>query len=62
MELGTLDMPYRYLDDAFREIFNNVSVTIKNSTFNLYIKEGTSLTLHANTLPLMVLNSVFNVM
>ena len=62
IEIGTLDMPYRYLDDPFREIFNNVSVTIKNSTFQLYIKEGTLLNLHANTIPLMVLNSIVHVM
>ena len=55
-------MPYKYLDDAFREIFNNVSVTITNSSFQLYIKEGTSYLLYANKIPLIVLNSIIHVM
>ncbi len=62
VELGTLDMPYKYLDDAFREIFNNVSVTITNSSFQLYIKQDTTYQLHANMIPLIVLNSVISVM
>jgi hypothetical protein len=56
LELGTLLFPFRGLDDAFRTIFNYNNYSMK---FVINIKHGANLTVHSEDMPLIILNSNF---
>ncbi|CDW85178.1 UNKNOWN [Stylonychia lemnae] len=44
IELGTIEFPYKQLDDPFREIINQVDLNIHRNV-TIYLKQNTSLTL-----------------
>eukprot|EP00347_Sterkiella_histriomuscorum_P013996 403362565 len=56
IELGTKQYPYKALDDPFREIFNYAAQF--DTTFKIYVKHGSNLTMHTNQMPLIILNSM----
>ncbi|CDW78980.1 UNKNOWN [Stylonychia lemnae] len=55
IELGTLDFPYRNLDDPFREIFNQQSQN--KPTVQILIREGVNITQYSSQVPLLLLQT-----
>jgi hypothetical protein len=60
VELGTINCPFKALDDAFRELFsyaiNSPSHSI-DGTYKILIKYGSNLTMHSVDMPLIAINS-----
>ncbi|CDW72908.1 UNKNOWN [Stylonychia lemnae] len=55
IELGTIEYPFKQLDDPFREIFNQLSWL--GEEFIIYLRQGSNLTIHSEQMPLVLANS-----
>ena len=58
IELGTLQFPYRSLDDPFREIFNNQQNQYLSA--DIFIKMGGNATIYSNYQPIIIYHSSIN--
>lgn len=47
IELGTIEHPFKALDDPFREIFAMENTYKMQQKFIIYVKYGSNLTLHS---------------
>eukprot|EP00347_Sterkiella_histriomuscorum_P020024 403339391 len=70
IELGTIDYPFRMLDDPFREVFNNdysnqdafnQDQYVYDQMINIYIKANTTLNIYTEEMPLLLLNHNFSI-
>ena len=55
IELGTKQYPFKAIDDPFREIFNYLAQY--NENFTIFLKWGSNLTIHTNSMPLFAIHS-----